>query len=257
MAPTSLPTLVALTASFFVGSTVVGVAIGFALERALAHKRVWSLPLAEGQLVHELKGNAVFLLVATGTFSAALASEIVRFGEDSTARALGTFAALSVGFQLFYYWLHRLLHTRRLIRFHRYHHESRVTTPLSGQSMSAVEALGWMIGYVGIPLAISQVVPISATGWAAYIAYNVIGNIVGHANCEIVPATRRVRLNALFGATFVFHALHHARWTGHYGFAAAWTDRLFGTEWADWPALHAKIRSGRPLQSFRERIGEG
>jgi hypothetical protein len=30
-------------------------------------------------------------------------------------------------------------------------------------------------------------------------------------------------------------------------------DRLLGTEWSDWPALHARVVSGQPLESFSER----
>ena len=30
-------------------------------------------------------------------------------------------------------------------------------------------------------------------------------------------------------------------------------DRLFGTEWADWPALHERVRDGRPMTHFAQR----
>jgi hypothetical protein len=29
-------------------------------------------------------------------------------------------------------------------------------------------------------------------------------------------------------------------------------DRLFGTEWSDWQALHAEVAAGKALQSLRE-----
>jgi hypothetical protein len=40
-----------------------------------------------------------------------------------------------VGFQAFYWTLHRAM-LQHLLFVHRWHHRSRVTTPLSGQSMS-------------------------------------------------------------------------------------------------------------------------
>ena len=54
-----------------------------------------------------------------------------------------------------------------------------------------------------------------------------------------------------------YHCLHHARFDGHYGFAATWTDRLFGTEWKDWLAVHERAWSGKPLTTIRERAEGG
>ena len=128
-----------------------------------------------------------------------------------------------------------------------------MTTALSAQSTSVVEACGWMIGYVGLPFAMSLVVPISFWGWAAYMAFNVSGNIVGHANVELSSPASGTKAMSLFANPFVYHALHHARWTGHYSFQAAFMDRIFGTEWDDWPALFRKILRGQPMQSLKER----
>jgi hypothetical protein len=57
----------------------------------------------------------------------------------------------------------------------------------------------------------------------------------------------------LLANAFVYHALHHARWTGHYGFAAALMDRAFGTGWPDWFELHERVATGHPLTSLRQR----
>lgn len=232
---------------FFLVNTLVGVALGFGLERAMPGKRIWSDPLFPGQLRHELVGNLVFLAVTIATSTLALSTGVVRFGAESAARAAGTFAALYVGFQAYFYALHRTLHLPSLVRFHRWHHASRVTTPLSGQSTSVVEAIGWMGGYVLLPLAMSWVVPISFDGLAAYLVFNVVGNIIGHANVEVVPKAPGLWQRSLFATVFTYHALHHARWTGHYGFASTWADRLAGTEWPEWMPLYERVVDGRPL----------
>jgi Delta7-sterol 5-desaturase len=112
-----------------------------------------------------------------------------------------------------------------------------------------------MVSYVGLPIAFSYVVPISLTGAIAYVGYNVFGNIVGHANVELVPHTATLRTKSLLSNPFIYHALHHARWQGHYSFAAALMDRLFRTEWPDWLALHARVVQGQPLTHLRERAG--
>ena len=209
------------------------------------------MALADGQYRFELAGNVVFLAVATFTFTATLASGITRLGTESLARGVATFGAQLVSFQVYYYVLHRAMHHRRLLRFHKWHHRSHVTTPLTGQSMSFVESCAWMVGYAAIPVAMSHVMPISFIGWAAHLAFNVLGNIVGHANVELGASGSR--MTALVANPFVFHALHHARWTGHYGFASALMDRLGRTEWGDWPLLWRMITRGRPLRSLKEK----
>ncbi len=249
---TSLPLLLLWTAAFFLGLTLVGLAIGSALERWV-HRRVWSLPIPATQLAHELRGNLTFVAACVVTLSLALHFQWARCGAESLSRFALTFVALFFGFQAFYYALHRALHTHALVRFHRHHHESRVTSPMSGQSTSLVEALGWMIGYVALPIALSYVAPISLYGWLAYLAFNVVGNIVGHANVEVVPPADLLWVQSTVATVFTFHALHHARWTGHYGFSSTWADRLFKTEWRDWPSLHARVWAQKPLESLKQR----
>lgn len=251
--------LTAYVSAFFVSMTALGLAIGFALERAMPKLRIWSDPIPDGQFRHEAIGNLVFVGTTIAVFTAVLASSLPRFGDDGAARAIGTFSALYVGFQLHFYLLHRALHHPALVRFHRWHHVSRITTPLSGQSTTFVEALGWAVGYALIPALASHLVPISANGWIAYMAFNVVGNIVGHANVEVVPKAPGLWYRSLFATVFTYHALHHLRWTGHYGFAATWTDRLLRTEWPDWMPLYEQVVDGRPLELAKAKrvAGEG
>lgn len=254
----SLPELLAATSGFFVVNTLIGLAFGFTLERAMPTRRIWSDALAPGQLRHELIGNVVFVIVSIVSATAALGAHVIRFGEPGTWSAVLTFLALNFGFQAYFYVLHRTLHHPRRLRFHRWHHVSRVTTPLSGQSTHLVEAIGWMGGYVLLPIALSLIAPISAPGLVAYMAYNVIGNIVGHANVEVVPVAPGLRTRSLLATVFTYHALHHLRYTGHFGFASTWMDRTLGTEWPDWMTLHARVDAGEALALAETRhVTEG
>lgn len=246
------PTRVGIVAAFFVGVTLLALAYGFLLERALPKRRVFDVPLADGQYRFEAIGNLVFLTVTIIAVSDALAFGWIRF-EGGWPRGVATFFALLWGFQIFYYFLHRAMHHPALVRFHRWHHRSKVTTPLSGQSMSVVESLGWMLGYVGLPILLSRITPIGFWGYASYLAFNVTGNIVGHANVEPNGPRFGTRAMSWLVNPFVFHSLHHARWNGHYSFQAAAMDRLFGTEWKDWPSLFTQIIDGRPMRSLKDR----
>jgi lathosterol oxidase len=235
---------------FFAASTFVVCALGFALER-LPIPRIWNLPLDPGQLRHELIGNVVFVAVTSACFVLAFGSGVARYAEPAPLANTATFLGLMLGFQVYYYFLHRAPHSRRWVRFHRWHHVSRVTTPLSAQSMSWIETLGWAVGYCALPLLVSQWLPVSLPAWVAYMFFNMLGNITGHANVELLPKLPSPRRFAWSANPSVFHALHHARWTGHYGFQSVAMDRLCKTEWSDWPALHARIGDRRPLDSLR------
>lgn len=238
--------------AFFISLTFIGLAAGYALERWWPRK-IWAVPMPAHQRALEIRGNITFVAVSIVTLTVAIYADVARLGEESAPRIAATFFALFFGFQIFYYAFHRAMHTRELVRFHRHHHESRVTTPLSGQSMSLVESVGWMIGYAGLPIALSFIAPISLYGWLGYLAFNVVGNIVGHANVEVVAPSRIIWWRATTAAVFTFHALHHARWTGHYGFESAWADRLFKTEWRDWPDLHRRVWAGNAMSNLKER----
>src|SRR4051812_2408952 len=96
--------------AFFVSCTLLSTAVGFAMERLLAHRRVFAIPLFPGQYRFELRGNLVFLTIVTAAFTAALGTGIVRFGPSSFLRNTLTFLALVLGFQVYYWMLHRLMH---------------------------------------------------------------------------------------------------------------------------------------------------
>jgi Delta7-sterol 5-desaturase len=248
--------LLLCVAAFLVGLTLLALGYGFLIERLLPKRRMYDVPLAKGQYRFELIGNLVFVAVSIAAVTLALRLEWVHFA-GGWLRGVGTFFALMFGFQAFYYFLHRAMHHKSLLRFHRWHHRSQVTTPLSAQSVSFGEACAWMLGYVGLPLLFSRLVPISFEGWAGYLAFNVFGNIVGHSNVEPNGPQFGNRAIAWVVNPFIFHALHHARWTGHYSFQAGAMDRLFKTEWDDWPELFKRIIAGRALTSLKDRGGDG
>lgn len=251
-----IPSLALVVGGSLVTLTIIGSISGFALERALAKRRIFAVPLFEGQHRFELLGNVVFLTVITAAFTAALKLGVVRFGATGALAASVTFFAMLLGFQVYYWFLHRAMHTPALLPIHRWHHRSQVTTPLTGQSVSVFEAIGWAVAFVGLPWLFGLIAPVSFWGWVGYIAFNTFGNIVGHSNVEPTMPATATRLATYFANAFVYHSLHHARWNGHYSFQSALMDRLMGTEWSDWHALYERIIAGHPLQSLNERGDE-
>lgn len=245
--------LLALSFGFFAALTLVSLASGFALERA-AHargRRIFAVALKKHQLRTELVGTIAFVAVHATMTAGALASGWIRFTSGWLAHVV-TFVACYVAFQVFYYAMHRAMHAKALFWIHRWHHESLVTTPLAGLSMHPLEALGWSAGMLAPGVVLAQLDLLGWWGWIAFFAFHFWGNIVGHANAELFPQ-QASKAASLGGNPILYHALHHARFDGHYGFGAAYMDRIFGTEWPDWIALVRRVESGKPLESLRER----
>jgi lathosterol oxidase len=154
--------------------------------------------------------------------------------------------------EIFYDFLHRAMHHPRLFWMHRGHHVSVVTTPRTGPSMHPAEAVGWIVGMLGPCVLLSRLGLLGFWGCFAWLAITWSGNIAGHANAEMFPL-RSSRLGTLFWNPISYHSLHHARFTGHYGFVTAFMDRLLGTEFGDWKELHDRVYEGQPLTSLREQ----
>lgn len=228
--------------------------IGLAVERRLPHRRIFAVPLRPGQRRRELRNNLRVVAVFSLGFTALLAPGVVDWGGRGLLAALTTGLACLAGFEVYYYLFHRAMHTRALIRIHREHHESHVTTPLAGFSLSVAEALGWLLGYALVPLLLSACgVAVSLFGFLVYVVASFASNVVGHANVEYMPDEGGLREKTWLVHSITYHALHHARYTGHYSFGTTVMDRLCGTEWPDWPELHARIIAGQPLTSLKQR----
>ncbi|MDP6978863.1 MAG: sterol desaturase family protein [Myxococcota bacterium] len=253
VASASLLQLITISTLAFGILTLGSAAVGFALEAMLGEsRRVFALPRAEGQLRWELSATLRFIPMAGVSF--ALLLWFVPLADESLIDAVITFLVCWAGFEVYYWGLHRLMHEKRFFRFHKLHHDSRVTSPLTGYSMSTAEGVGWLVGLVGVPLVLSFFTPISAPGFFAYHAlYQIAGNVIGHANVDFFPRAASRRTGSWISHPITYHSLHHARFNNHYGFGSTVMDRLLGTEWADWPELHERVVSGRPMQKLSER----
>jgi lathosterol oxidase len=236
----------------------LGGLIGFSLltgafaERMLGKsRRIYDVHVPRGQVAQETIGTLRFIALAVPAFAAMLwyadrtPNNWFHFGV--------TFAVCWGAFEVFYWGLHRALHTKALFRFHRYHHDSKVTTPMTGYSMSVVESLGWLVGLAVPPLLLAQFMPISVEGWMAYMAYHVSGNVVGHVNVEVLPRFLSKRSNSWMMHPVTYHSLHHARVLNHYGFSTTVMDRVMKTEWPDWSPLLERVCDGTPMTRFSER----
>jgi sterol desaturase/sphingolipid hydroxylase (fatty acid hydroxylase superfamily) len=223
--------------------------------RWLARRRI-RLPgrrLDRAQLLHELRHTAVVLAVGTAQalLVAALRDRGLATIPDSvppggTLGAAGALVALILLNDLWFYVVHRLLHTPWLFRWvHAVHHRSVDVDPLSSYSFHVVEAAlltGWIVPAV---LVVPLPLPVLMAAQAAGLA----NNLMAHLGYELLPAwwTRAPGLRWSNSATF--HALHHARYRGNYGlFTRVW-DRMLGTEIEGYEAAFAAAHGGASTEA--------
>ena len=186
------------------------------------------------QLVHEVRHSLVVL--AIGTAQMLIIHELQTRGllslrDDLGAWGLPGAAAMLIGLivfnDLWFYAIHRLLHTRWLYkRVHSVHHRSVDVNPFSSYSFHAIEALlitGWLV-----PAALFVPLPVAVLMAAQGIG--LLNNVMAHLGHELLPSwwTRAPLLRWTNTATF--HSLHHERFQGNYGLFTRIWDRLLGTE---------------------------
>lgn len=252
------PFLKLLPFFFVISGLVKGVpvALGWALGRTrLAERwRVYRRALAPGQLRSEARAAvgvvAVDALLITA-FRAVYESRMVPF---SPGVALLTYAWMFVGFEVWFYVTHRLLHTRALYRLHAQHHVAQVTDPLTSLSFSMAERLILMGGGFGLVILAMQFMPVTRSAVMAYVLTNYALNVFGHGNTEWLPERFVSSWAGRLFFTPTFHALHHARYQGHYGLFTPVLDRWLGTAFDDYAQVHARARAGTGLERIGERV---
>lgn len=234
--------------------TLIGLGMGYAAEAYWwpRGRKVFDVPPREGQLRHELLGTALFHLLAVPVLAAVWWSGGFQFTSGWLPELLGFFVPW-YGFQFYYYFLHRTMHTPAFYWAHKWHHLSMVTSPMTGFSMHPVETVGWLVGMLVPPLLLAHVDLLGFWGYAAFFSLFWTGNIAGHANAEYMTVPATPLTTVLFSNPISYHSLHHARFLGHYGFVCATMDRLMGTEFPDWLAIHRRVFSGHPLTSLHEK----
>lgn len=142
----------------------------------------------------------------------------------------------------YFYWLHRLIHHKRIFRHvHLVHHLSVNPTPWSSYSFHAVEA----VLEAGIIPVLAFTLPLYPATIAAFTLASFIINVYGHLGYEIMP--RWFRRSVLFGIinTSCHHNQHHRRFRGNYGLYFRFWDRLMKTEHPDYVAEYDKVQERR------------
>ena len=133
------------------------------------------------------------------------------------------FAASLVLFDAWFYWFHRLIHTRPFYRaVHRWHHLTVTPVVWSNNSDRLVDNLFlqsyWLVAHL--------LIPIAPAALFAHKLYDQVTGVIGHSGWEHGGAWCRPP-SPLVGVTH--HDQHHRYFRCNYATHFTWWDRLMGT----------------------------
>ena len=219
------------------------------LKRRLAHRLITQWPTS-ADLRREITYSVSTLCVITALNAAVLAGTVSGVFdvypkplEHGLAWLLLSLPVLILWHDFYFYWTHRLLHTRWLFRrIHGVHHRSRSPSPWAAFSFHPIEAL---INAMVLPVGLI-VLPLNEYVVFAFAIHQIVRNAHGHAAVETLP---RGFVRHWLGGRFVtttHHHLHHETAQGNYGLWFTWMDRWFGTERADYFERWDAVTAPRP-----------
>ena len=187
--------------------------------------------ITKGFLILFFDTSVAVLLIQTGVF---------RFSPAGFISSVATVLLLFVWVEIYFYYSHRLLHHPKLFWIHRHHHQAMVMNPWTSLSFSFLERGILLFGVTLLPAIFSQWIAFPLQAYTAYFLINYIMNVFGHLNAEVVPQTFVKSSFGKFFFTPTYHALHHIRYKGHFGLFTSALDKLHGTYFKDYEAVHMK-----------------
>jgi sterol desaturase/sphingolipid hydroxylase (fatty acid hydroxylase superfamily) len=134
------------------------------------------------------------------------------------------FIAILVALQdAWFYWTHRVLHTKLFYRFHKRHHMNLAPTVLSSDDSGIVDTLFAHTFYALVPF----VVPVPALVLLAHRLLDQVSGMIGHAGFEHLASPSARKPWPMICT--VFHDQHHQHFVYNYGIYTAVWDRVCGT----------------------------
>lgn len=170
---------------------------------------------------------AMWMVAGTVTTIAAMTGGIaVGLGAIDVSTVLLEGALIVLGFEAYFYVVHRLLHTRTLFRsIHSVHHRSKTPTVFSALSLHPIEAL-LIAGFLPAAMIATELHVASITVASVYLSASIA---IAHCGYQLFPrGFARIPILGWY-VTPLVHDAHHAKVDVNYGATLNVFDRLFGT----------------------------
>ncbi|MEC9431743.1 MAG: sterol desaturase family protein [Pseudomonadota bacterium] len=241
-----------LLALIYPANLIAYFGMGFALLRindSHPERRIQKRRDGLKRAIPEMKESCVSILVTTALLSLALTLQ----GHGMTLwtpwtgvwGVLAGTALMVVGYDTYYYFAHRALHTRALYRFHQWHHRSVAPTAWSSDSQSVGET------FLIQSFQVVAVVLLPVPAWALILhrIYDHVNGQLGHVGHEYF-ADRTTRFPSPMVCT-TYHDLHHEKFRWNFGNYFSFWDRVMGTLEPDYDARVAALdpsKDARPAE---------
>ncbi len=226
--------------------------LAFILKRGFSHHLVYDIQRSKETFLKEIKASWVIPLDGI-VFYMLIQLDWIRFTPSTVSLTLLTFVVIFVFFEIWFYWTHRLLHTKLFWPLHIAHHRSSVISPFSGLQFSFGEKCILTAGSLGFAAVISWWLPITLPGLLLFFGFYYFQSINGHSNVEGTPSIFVKGVLRYLVGTPSFHAMHHARVTGHFGLMSPIQDYLFRTSYDDYKNVYMRAREGQGLTRVNEK----
>lgn len=197
------------------------------------------------EIGHSMLSVSVFTLYAVAVLFTPLRQYTLVYDQVSEYSVFYIMISLALSLIIhdtYFYWMHRLLHHRRLFKsVHLVHHKSNNPSPWTSYSFHLLE--GITEGFILLILVF--VLPMHPITILLFTVTGFVINVYGHLGYEITP--KWFRYSWLFQVlnTSVHHNLHHSQFKGNYGLYFRIWDRIMGTEHPDYVKEYDKLQEQR------------
>jgi sterol desaturase/sphingolipid hydroxylase (fatty acid hydroxylase superfamily) len=150
------------------------------------------------------------------------------------------FPVMLVMHDTYFYWMHRLMHHRRLFRlFHLVHHRSTNPSPWAAYAFHPLEA----VIEVGIFVIFLFTIPMHLLHFILFFLFSIIYNVYGHLGWELYPKGFSRHWLGKWINTSVNHNQHHQYFKGNYGLYFLFWDRVMGTIREDYDTRFDEVKN--------------
>lgn len=220
----------ALLAVVYLITVALYFVIGFAIEwfnRRNEGRRIQKHRRGDRRRGQEMRQSLASILVTSLSLSAGLFAQHAGFAPTPWRltwwNAVPLFLLAMVLFDAWFYFAHRLLHTKPFYRFHRLHHLSSTPTVWSNDSIGIVDT-ALSQGFYAV---IVFLVPFPPLVLVANRLFDHVNGTFGHAGFEYFASPTSRSPFPLLCTTF--HDQHHAEFRYNFANYFSFWDRLMGT----------------------------
>jgi len=231
------PTIFVLDLSRYIIAAGILTLILAVFSRRLARRRIQSKKATGADIRREISYSmstvVLFSLVGFLVYWGSQAGFFKIYGgaPPSVGQLLFELVIVVLLHDAYFYWAHRIMHTRWLFRrLHRLHHKSRTPTPWAAYAFAPPEA----ILEAGILPIAALLIPMHEITVFLFVSHMLLRNVIGHAGVEMFPSwwlnaplLRRI-------TTTTHHDLHHSHGGYNFGLYFTWWDRWMKTEHPDY-----------------------